>query len=179
MGAISNLRGNENIRFVFSGDGARRKVLEEFCVAARIETVTFEHFVSRTGLSESLARGHLGLVSQLPQTCGSVVPSKTYGIMAAGRPILYVGPANSTPARIIQRHDCGWQLEPGDVSGLTELLASLSRDRTALQHAGSRARAAFEQHYDRSIGVERIARILELDALISVTPVKNRSESVV
>jgi hypothetical protein len=43
--------------------------------------------IANTGpdLGASLAEGRLGLVTHLPQTCGSVVPSKIYGILAAGR----------------------------------------------------------------------------------------------
>ena len=44
----------------------------------------------------------MGLVTQIPETLGAVVPSKTYGIMAAGRPVLYVGPRDATPARILE-----------------------------------------------------------------------------
>ena len=52
----------------------------------------FRSYASRSELGRSLAEGHVGLVTQMPETIGAVVPSKTYGIMAAGRPMLYVGP---------------------------------------------------------------------------------------
>ena len=57
---------------------------------------------ARSELGRSLAEGHVGLVTQIPETVGAVVPSKTYGIMAAGRPVLYVGPQGATPARILE-----------------------------------------------------------------------------
>ena len=104
----------------------------------------------------------MGLITQLPETAGSVVPSKTYGIMAAGRPLLYVGPKNANPARIIERFRCGWQIDPGDVGGLVSLLEWLESQREELKGSGMRARAAFEEHYDRPVGVARICEVIGL-----------------
>jgi len=104
----------------------------------------------------------VGLVTQLAETRGVVV-SKTYGIMAAGRPLLYIGPRNGTPARIIEKHRCGWQIDPGDVPALMGLLERLSEDRALIRETGARGRKAFEQNYDRPIGVARIAAILGLE----------------
>ena len=99
-------------QFVFAGGGIRRPQLETVCREKGITNVLFRPYSSRAELGASLAEGHLGLVTQLPQTCGSIVPSKTYGIMAAGRPILYIGPRVATPARMIERFECGWQVNP-------------------------------------------------------------------
>jgi glycosyltransferase involved in cell wall biosynthesis len=82
--------------------------------------------------------------------------------MAAGRPILYVGPHDTTPAQNIRRYDCGWRIDPGDIEGLVHLLEWLQADREAVRDAGRRSREAFEQHYDLPIGVQRIINILGL-----------------
>jgi colanic acid biosynthesis glycosyl transferase WcaI len=111
-------------------------------------------------LGRSLADGHVGLVTQMPETMGAVVPSKTYGIMAAGRPVLFIGPQGATPARVVARHGCGWRVEPGDVAGLVRLLERLEQDRSLVREAGSHARRAFEKYYDKPIGVARILSIL-------------------
>jgi colanic acid biosynthesis glycosyl transferase WcaI len=162
IGVLRNLGDDPRFRFIFAGGGARRARLQDFCRESGLRTVEFQSYTSRGGLGASLASGHLGLVTQLPETCGSVVPSKTYGIMAAGRPILYIGPRAGTPSRIIDAYGCGWQIDPGDVAGLTSLLTSLVADRNPMVEAGARARAAFERHYDRPIGISRIAAILGL-----------------
>lgn len=146
--------------FVFAGSGARKDELAEFALAHGLENVVFKPYCARDELRSSLAEGHIGLITQKPETLGSIVPSKTYGIMAAGRPLLYIGPREATPARIIAEYDCGWQIDPGDVVGLLELLEFIERRRDLVEAAGARARAAFENHYDRSIGVGRIARVL-------------------
>ena len=157
---IKALADDSRFRFVFAGAGVRRGQLEEFCRNHGVANVNFRPYSPRAELGASLAEGHLGLVTQLPQTCGSVVPSKTYGIMAAGRPILYIGPREATPARIIERFHCGWRVNLGDAVGLASLLETLSSERHLISEAGARARRAFEQHYDRPIGVSRIVKVL-------------------
>ena len=161
-GAMERLRNDPRFRFVFIGGGARSNYLKNYCQERGIENVEFRPYCSRNELGASLAQGHVGLVTQLPQTSGSLVPSKTYGIMAAGRPLLYVGPHDTTPAQNIRRYGCGWRIDPGDTEGLVHLLECLEADREAVREAGRRSREAFERHYDLPIGVQRIINILGL-----------------
>jgi len=158
---IERLRNEPSFQFVFIGGGARRERFEAVCRDNGIQSVSFKPCCDRTEMSQSLGESHLGLVTQLPQTVGSVVPTKFYSIMAAGRPILYIGPEESTPARHIKRFHCGWQIAPGDVTGLENLLIELNRKRHLISEAGERARIAFEQNFDRSIGVDRILQVIE------------------
>ena len=160
--AMRQLRDDNRFRFVFVGGGARRVRLERFCREEGIGNAEFRPYTSRSELGRSLAEGHVGLVTQIPETAGAIVPSKTYGIMAAGRPMLYVGPEGATPSLVLRRHECGWRIEPGDVAGMVKLLKRLEQDRTLVREAGARARCAFEKYYDRPIGVARILSILGL-----------------
>jgi putative colanic acid biosynthesis glycosyltransferase WcaI len=177
--AMRQLRSDNRFRFVFAGGGARRVRLEEFCWAEGIRNSEFRSYASRSELGRSLAEGHVGLVTQIPETAGAIVPSKTYGIMAAGRPMLYVGPQGATPARVLERHGCGWRIEPGDVAGMVQLLKRLEQDRDLVREAGARARRAFEKYYDRPMGVMRILSILGLSETSRPTPASCVAESTV
>jgi colanic acid biosynthesis glycosyl transferase WcaI len=168
--AMRQLRDDSRFRFVFAGGGARRKRLEKFCRAEGIGMAEFRPYARRSELGRSLAEGHVGLVTQVAETIGAVVPSKTYGIMAAGRPVLYIGPQGATPARILEGHGCGWRVEPGDTAGLVGLLERLEQDRSLVREAGGRARRAFEQFYDKPIGVERILSILGVSEIPRPNP---------
>lgn len=161
-GAMDRLGNDSRFHFVFAGGGARREYLKKYCQERGIKNVEFRPYCSRRELNASLAEGHVGLVTQAAQTSGSVVPSKTYGIMAAGRPLLYIGPPDTTPAQNIGRYGCGWRIDPGDIDGLVHLLTRLEADRRTVYNAGRRSREAFEQHYDLPIGVQRITNILGL-----------------
>lgn len=158
--AMEALRSDSQFQFVFAGGGARRAGLQAFCHDRGITNVAFRPYCARAELAVSLAAGHVGLVTQKSEAIGTVVPSKTYGIMAAGRPLLYIGPGGAAPARIIEKFRCGWHIEPGNVTGLVTLLRSLVACPSQFREAGLRARSALVEHYDRHIGVTRIASIL-------------------
>ena len=168
--AMRQLRDDSRFRFVFAGGGARRKRLEEFCRAEGIGMAEFRPYARRSELGRSLAEGHVGLVTQVAETMGAVVPSKTYGIMAAGRPVLYIGPQGATPARVLERHGCGWRVEPGDPADLVRLLERLEQDRSLVREAGDRSRRAFEKYYDKPIGVARILSILGVSEIPRPNP---------
>jgi glycosyltransferase involved in cell wall biosynthesis len=80
--------------------------------------------------------------------------------MAAGRPILYIGPKGSTPHRIIETFKCGWQINCGDADSLVQLLHRLNRNRDLVQTAGRAARRAFADHYDLPLGTGNIAELI-------------------
>jgi glycosyltransferase involved in cell wall biosynthesis len=157
---IRNLRDDVRFRFLFVGSGSRRDELFSFCSAEDIHSVEFRPSVQRTGLSQSLSEGDIGLVTQREACCGSVVPSKVYGLLAAGRPILFVGPREATPALIVERFACGWHINCGDVNSLTHLLLHLADNRGEIEAAGQCARQALLDYYDLPLGVARIAGIL-------------------
>ncbi len=160
-GAMKNLREDNRFRFLFVGSGGKRRQLQEFCETNSIHKMEMRGYVSRDKLSEGLAAGDIGLVTQSNVCWGTVVPSKVYGILAAGRPVLFIGPKVATPALVIERHDCGWQVDPGDVEGLTRLLVRLAENPHAVREAGIRARQALLDHYDLPQSIDRIATILQ------------------
>jgi glycosyltransferase involved in cell wall biosynthesis len=157
---IERLRNRPEFQFIFAGGGSRRPRIETFCRERALANVEFRPYCTRAQLSQSLGEGHLGLVTQLPQSLGSVVPSKIYGVMAAGRPLLYIGPDKSTAADHIRRFSCGWHIRPGDAATLVELLHHLNGNRRLIAQAGARARFAFERNFDQAIGVRRVLDIL-------------------
>jgi glycosyltransferase involved in cell wall biosynthesis len=155
---IHHFRSDSRFQFAFAGAGPRRPALELFC--RENANVSFAGYRPRHELNAAFGDCHIGLVTQKPATLGSVVPSKTYGLMAAGRPILYIGPRDATPARIIERFQCGWQIDPGDARAAIELLEYLAANPALIHTAGALGREAFLKHYDLPIGVARICSLL-------------------
>lgn len=159
--SIFSLRADDRFRFLFVGSGGRRAELSAFVEQQGIGSVELRPYVQRDSLGESLALGDIGLVTQRQACCGSVVPSKVYGLLAAGRPILFVGPVNATPARIIAQFDCGWHVEVGDDARLTDLLRHLADHPEEVKRAGVLARRALMDHFDLRHGVARLLTILD------------------
>ena len=162
-GAIERLGGDPSVHFDFAGGGPQRKELEDFCHERAFGNVSFRTYVRQEQLGASLGECHVGLVTQKSATLGAVVPSKIYGLMAAGRPVLYIGPAAATPALLIARFDCGWHLECGDVDGALDLLKHLSAHPEEIHRKGEKGRKAFADRYDKPAGVARICRALGLE----------------
>jgi colanic acid biosynthesis glycosyl transferase WcaI len=159
-GAMLELNGVDDFEFVFAGGGSRQAWLRDFCERNGVSNAQFPPYCELNELSARLASGHVCLVTQRPESAGAIVPSKTYGILAAGRPVLFIGPRESTTAHVIERYGCGWQIDCGDVRGLVELLNYLNEHKELVYTAGRRAYQAYVDCYQRSLGVARIAAIL-------------------
>jgi glycosyltransferase involved in cell wall biosynthesis len=159
-GAMRMLDGDLRFRFSFAGGGVRRTELEELCRAKRIGNAAFLPYARRCDVAATLAAADIGLVTLKPECVGTVVPSKVYGLLAAGTPILFIGPRNASASRLIEKHACGWQVDCGEPAALVNLLQALQRDPGRVRAAGMRARQAFEKNYDIRLGVSRITEIL-------------------
>jgi len=158
--AMRHFRNDARFLFTFAGGGVGRAKLEQLCTAEGIQNTRFLPYANREDMNGHLAQADIGLVTELRACIGTVVPSKVYGLMAAGRPILFVGPRDATPGLLIERFQCGWQIDPGDVQGLIALLERLIVSREEAWVCGERGRAAFDRHYDLPHGVARVAAAL-------------------
>jgi glycosyltransferase involved in cell wall biosynthesis len=162
--AILELKDDDRFRFVFVGSGGRHQELTSLIAAHNLRFVDVRPYVERASLGESLSAGDIGLVTQRDACCGSVVPSKVYGLLAAGRPIIFVGPRGATPAYLVQRFNCGWHVDCGDAAALTHLLLHLANHPEEVTRAGQNARNALLENFDLPIGVARLVGILGADS---------------
>lgn len=154
------LQDDPRFSFTFAGGGQLKDKLAAACSAKQLANVEFIPYASRESMSSHLATATIGLVTERPESLGTVVPSKVYGLMAAGKPILFIGPRAATPGLLIRRFGVGWQIEPGDGAGLVALLHRLADDPREIRRRGRRARRVFERHYDLPIAVRRLERLL-------------------
>lgn len=158
--AMGILSDPGRFRFIFAGGGSCRAALEAVCAARNIRSAEFLPYQNQEILADHLGRCHVGLITQKVSTCGAVVPSKTYALMAAGRPFIFIGPRDATPARLLSEYQCGWHIEPGDSSALVNLLEILRATPDLVEAAGQRGRTAFLNSSDRPAGTARILEIL-------------------
>jgi glycosyltransferase involved in cell wall biosynthesis len=127
---------------VFVGDGPRLGWVRDQVQRRGLANVRFLPFQPLERLAESLSAADLHLASMEPHLAGLVVPSKVYGILAAGRPCLFLGPADSEAARLIAAHGCGEVLAPD--ADLAASIRAWLDDPARREEAGNRARAAAE-----------------------------------
>jgi colanic acid biosynthesis glycosyl transferase WcaI len=160
--AMRELKASAAIKYLFVGGGARLDEMKRSCETDGVSNAVFLPYCSRDRLNDLLGDADIGLVTQTDASLGSVVPSKAYSLMAAGLPILFIGPAESTVAAMIRRFGCGWEVRCGDCEQLISLMRELDASRDLVVEAGARARQAFLEHYDKPVGVQRVCNVLGL-----------------
>jgi len=149
--------GESDILFLFVGGGPGEEALRRDAEAANLQNVRFLPSQPIDLLSQSLGAGDLHLVTMKEGMSGLVVPSKFYGVMAAGRPCLFVGPAKSEVAEFLTEHSSGCVLKPGDAEALTSAILSYRHDPKNCILTGERAVASVKEEDSRSLFV-RLAR---------------------
>jgi glycosyltransferase involved in cell wall biosynthesis len=165
LDAALTLRDRADILFLFIGEGAKALEIEKFSRAHNLDNIRMLPYQPRETLRYTLAAGHASLVTLADGLAGLSVPSKTYGILAAGRPILFVGDTRSSVARIVQDNNCGEVVASGDSVRLAEIISDWASNRDKLAPLGLAARAAFEKYFGRAQAVnsylETFAKCME------------------
>jgi len=103
LGAAEALRRERTFIFLVIGSGAKMAALKEGVAARGLDNFRFLPYQRRDMLEDSLAAADVHLVSLLPALEGYVVPSKLYGILAAGRPLIFIGDGKGDVGRVIEQ----------------------------------------------------------------------------
>jgi len=145
--AAERLKDEHQIAFVFIGGGIARQWLEDETAERGLTNVQFHPYQLTDRLRWSLSVPDVHFVSLRPTLEGLIVPSKFYGIAAAGRPVIHLGDPDGEIARILEREQCGWSFCIGEVGPLARCILGLSQRHTEVAEAGQRARRAFDRQY--------------------------------
>ncbi len=151
--AAETLR-NENVGFVFVGDGANRAALQTS--AMNSPNVRFLPFRPVDQIPHVMLSGDLHIVTVRRGLEGVVVPSKLYSTLAAGRPVLAVAPPESDAARIVSESGCGLAADPDDPAAVAEAIRVLRDDPARLAEMGRRARVVAAKY----VRVNELARFV-------------------
>jgi colanic acid biosynthesis glycosyl transferase WcaI len=89
-----------------------------------------------------------------PSLEGLIVPSKFYGIAAAGRPTIFIGSKNGEIARILWKAQCGFSIEKGHAEEASRIIRDLADHEETCLSLGRRARALFDQQFDMRHAME-------------------------
>lgn len=140
--AAAHLETVRDIVVLLVGEGVRRARLENEVARRGLSNVRFLPHQPKNNLRESFASADVFIVSLKPGLAGCIVPSKLYGILAAGRPyVAAVEPATEI-STITRQFDCGLVVAPGDVGGMADAITRLYRDRERAEQLGRNARRA-------------------------------------
>jgi colanic acid biosynthesis glycosyl transferase WcaI len=177
LAAAESLRDDSATVFLLIGGGANMRELAAGAQARGLEQLRFLPYQPRAALADSLAAGDVHLVTLLPQLEGLIVPSKIYGILAAARPVVFVGDPEGELACLIREHQLGASVACGDGAGLSRALCALRDDPAERARMGARARALFEERYTLGAAVDRWRTLLAAVAVNSERTVAVRSSA--
>jgi colanic acid biosynthesis glycosyl transferase WcaI len=177
--AAASLKDLPDLQVVFQGEGVKKSGLQARVAALGLTNVSFLPFASRAALGESFAAADVFIVPLQRGLAGYIVPSKLYGILAAGRP--YVAAVESTceVAALTRLHGSGLLAEPDDAADLAAQVRRFYTDRAMTARCGERARAA-ALSFDRRLQVARYMDVFNAvrpDAGAARSPIAPRERS--
>jgi colanic acid biosynthesis glycosyl transferase WcaI len=160
MAAATLLNADPEFAFLMTGGGARAKDLRQAVAQAQLTNFHFQGYQPAQLLNDSLAAADIHLVSLLPALEGLIVPSKIYGILAAGRPVVFVGDTGGDIAQLIREHGCGISIAVGAGAELAQALKSLRANPERLQQMGANARRLALARYSSEHATDEWLRLL-------------------
>lgn len=154
--AATFLRDLDDLRFVIAGFGARHA--EMVALARRLDVrdrIRFLPYQKRERLPLSLSAADVHVVGLAKGLAGYVVPSRLYGILSAGRPVIAAAEEDSETARLVTEVGCGVVIEPERPELLARTIRAAHDGVFDLEAMGRRGREYVEREADRSVAMER------------------------
>jgi glycosyltransferase involved in cell wall biosynthesis len=161
LDAADILREDPHILFTFVGGGPRKKTVELAVARRRLHNVEFRPFVAQHELAWSLSGGDVHLVTLGQQMAGLLVPSKIYGILAAGRPTIYIGPRDGEIPEIVEAGDCGVCVDLGVGPALAREIREYATDPKRRIDEGRRARELFDRRFTKKHSLDELVRLID------------------
>ncbi len=149
LSAAELLRDNKQIIFLFIGNGAQMSSMKQRVETKHLNNVIFKPYQKRSQLAVSLSVPDIHVISLQPALEGLIVPSKFYGIAAAGRPMIYIGDKEGEIPRLLRSAQCGFVVEIDQADQAASIIREVAHDQHACKSLGHRARRLFDQRFER------------------------------
>jgi len=159
--AAVTLQTDSLVRFLFVGGGHLFEMLQAEVQRNSLSNVILKPYQPRSRLSDCLTVPDVHLITLQPSLEDCIVPSKFYGIAAAGRATIFVGDRLGEIPTILRRFDCGTSVEIGDSQGLIRKIKFLQINTERCDAWGRNARALLLTRFDRPHALQQWWRVLE------------------
>ena len=163
--AACALRSQPAPRFLMIGDGAQRSALEARARSLGLQNVMFQPYQPLEHLRESLTVPDIHIVTLDERLEGLMVPSKFVGVLALGRPVLWIGDSDGEVGRLVQEFGCGVTVSPPDATELARVLRELSEDHACggarLRSMAVAAKALWSERFRRRDALDAWAAVIE------------------
>jgi colanic acid biosynthesis glycosyl transferase WcaI len=157
----TQLSDDPRVHFVFVGSGAQAGPLMDGVKSRHLTRVHLFPAEPEERLSALLGAMDVHAVVLAPALEGFVVPSKLYGVLAAGRPVLNIGAQGAEISELVEEYRCGFGIVAGDATLGAQRVRELVSTVGLCEELGDNARQLFEARYDRNTAVEHWSSLLD------------------
>jgi glycosyltransferase involved in cell wall biosynthesis len=158
--ATTFLRDLDDLAVPIIGVGARLQELTELAATLEADKVAFLPWQDYEQRALPISAAHVHVVGLARGLAGYIVPSRMWGVLAAGRPVIAAAEEESETAVVVRQTGCGVVVPPGDPLALAEAIRAFHDGRYDLDEMGRLARAYAVTETDRSIAVSRYRDVL-------------------
>jgi glycosyltransferase involved in cell wall biosynthesis len=161
LAAAERLQDEAGFVFLFSGAGPGLERVRQAAAERGSDRIRVHPRFPEEILPEALALASVHVITLRNSAAGVSVPGKLYGAMAAGRPVIFLGPAHSEVALTIREERCGFVIAADDAGSLVNVLRQLRADPATAEALGRRGRDAFQKRYCQSQRCAQFSRTIE------------------
>jgi colanic acid biosynthesis glycosyl transferase WcaI len=158
--AAEQLAGHHDLQFVFVGDGTGREQLQAQAGRRRLANVQFLPFQPRDRLPEVLASADVSLVILRRGIGAGSLPSKTFSVMASGRPLITSVDEGSETWNLVKCAEAGMYVPPENPSELVKAILTLKQDKDLRERLGHNGRIWAERHHSPQSAAEQFEKLL-------------------
>lgn len=156
-----SLKEINDIFFILIGEGAYKERLINMSISLELKNIEFLNYQEKKDLKFSLNAAHIHLIPLKKGMKGIIVPSKAYGIMAAGKPFIAAVDEDSEIDKIVKEFCCGIVVKPSDVEELKNAVLWAFNNKDKIEKMGENGRKALENHYSKNICTQKFKQIVE------------------
>ncbi len=161
LDAAEFVSDDQQILFAFVGQGSQKATLEKTVQQRKLTNVRFFDYQPKSELAHSLSAGDLHLVPLTRELSQCLMPSKLYGIMAAGRPYLTNAVPESELHRMTVQHNIGMTVPPDSVSAIAEAIRNAKANPDLLKQMSGNARRLAQSEYSLEKSVAKFKAVLD------------------
>ena len=149
-----------DIQFVLIGEGAYKKRVQEIIAEKNIGNVALLPFQPYEDISHVFSLGDAGLVISKPGVGENSVPSKTWSILSASRPVLANFDENELKT-IVAENQCGIFTKAGDKEAFKQAILDLYHDRARCEQLGRNGREFILKNLTRAVGTQKYVDVIK------------------
>ena len=164
---IAKFKEREDVVFAFVGDGTVKKEIEGYATENKLSNVTFIPYQDKADLIYSLNAADIHWVVNAKGIKGVSVPSKLYGVMAAGKPVLGVLDEGSEARIIVDECNCGICIDPGNYDEIYNKIEFILNNKDKVKSLGVNGRNYLEKKLSKEVSINKYkSTILSIDSKV-------------